>query len=219
MGTWVRATLALVTVVVASAAEDKRAAKGFWKVLVKPGAKWVLEPHTEEGFEKRRDKITIETYDVRRLGDADVARLRWTATEGKASSPYQTGADDLLTQVAVTDKGVYLLRADLDDAAVAAALAKAPSRSDPPKPYKGTKRNQGRYLRIAELGIVCMGWSDPEGACEERCQGEMCISPTDGIISLDGTYAPQDSYYLAKPYQADYGAGETVMHFRKRSKR
>lgn len=208
--------MALLAFASVSGAETKPA-KGFWKILVKPGAKWVLQPHAEVEASAPAAKITIETYDVRKIGDADVARLRWTQVEGKTSQPYNDGADDLLTQVAVTEKGIYLLRAEMDDAAVTAALQKSPSRSDPPKPYKGTKTNQGRYLRIAELGIVCMGWSHVEGdgECEERCEGEMCISATDGIISLDGTYVPQDSYYLSKRYVADY-SGAPQLHFRKR---
>lgn len=214
-------TVAIVCGLGVGAVADKAAApaKGFWKVLVQPSAKWVLEPHAEEGTPAPSQKIVIETYDVRRIGDADVARLRWSAVDGKDVEPYNDGADDLITQVAVTTKGLYLLRADMDDAAVTAALAKAPSRSDPPKAYKGTKRNHGRYLRIAELGIVCMGWSHVEGdgECEERCEGEVCIAPTDGIVSLDGTYVPQDSYYLSKAYQADY-TGSPTLHFRKRLK-
>jgi len=203
----------------AVAGADKAPARGFWRVLVQPGAKWVLQPHAEERMTVPSEKLTIETYDVRKIGDADVARLRWTAVDGKDSQPYDDGADDLITQVAVTEKGVYLLRAEMDDAAVTAALARAPSRSDPPKAYKGTKRNKGRYLRIAELGIVCMGWShiQGDGECEERCEGEVCIAPTDGIVSIDGTYAPQDSWYLSKQYQADY-AGSATLHFRKRGK-
>ncbi len=206
-------------VAVAGADKGPAPAKGFWKVLVQPGARWVLAPHAEERGNTPSEKITIETYDVRRVGDGDVARLRWTAVDGKDAQPYNDGADNLITQVAVTEKGLYLLRADMDDAAVTEALAKAPARSDPPKAYKGTKRNQGRYLRVAELGIVCMGWSHVEGdgECEERCEGEVCIAPTDGIVSLDGTYVPQDSYYLSAQYKADY-SGSPTLHFRKRLK-
>jgi hypothetical protein len=213
--------VAVLFCAVAGAGADKATApaKGFWKLLVQPGARWVLEPHAEEGMAAPSEKITIETYDVRRIGDADVARLRWTVVTGKDSQSYNDGADDLITQVAVTEKGLYLLRSEMDDAAVTAALTKAPSRSDPPKAYKGTKLNRGRYLRVAELGIVCMGWShvDGDGECEERCEGEICIAPTDGIVSLDGTYVPQDSYYLSKQYKADY-TGSPTLHFRKRLK-
>lgn len=220
---WISVGVSFVALAVTltSAVADKAGApaKGFWKILVQPGAKWVLEPHGEDGGNVPTSKITIETYDVRKVGNTDVARLRWTEVDGQDTRPYNDGADDLITQVAVSEKGLYLLRADTDDAGVAKALEKAPSRSDPPKPYKGTKRNKGRYLRIAELGIVCMGWSHVEGdgECEERCEGEICISATDGIVSADGTYVPQDSYYLAKRYQADY-AGSATLHFRKRNK-
>lgn len=77
-----------------------------------------------------------------------------------------------------------------------------------------------RCLRVAEPGIARMGWSHVEGdgECEERCEGEMCISPADGIISLDGTYVPQDSYYVSRRYQAD-SSGAATLHFRKRPKR
>jgi hypothetical protein len=203
----------------AGPAKPARPAKGFWKILVKPGARWVLAPHGEEGADVPTSKIAIETYDVRAIGDGTVARLRWTELDGEDTRPYDDGADDLITQVAVTDKGLYLLRADMDDHAVAEALKKPPSRSDPPKPYKGTKLNRGRYLRVAELGVVCMGWHHVEGdgACDERCEGEVCLSATDGIVSLDGTYVPQDSYYLSKQYQADY-QGSPTLHFRKRTK-
>ena len=217
MRVWLAAAILFVGLSIAGADKSAAPGHGFWKILVKPGAKWVLEPHGEAGANIPTSKIAIETYDVRKVGAGDVARLRWTEVDGKDTRPYNDGADDLITQVAVTDKGMYLLRADMDDAAVAKALEKPPSRSDPPKPYKGTKHNQGRYLRVAELGIVCMGWSHVEGdgECEERCEGEVCISAADGIVSMDGTYVPQDSYYLSKLYQADY-TGSPTLHFRKR---
>ncbi|HEY4059771.1 MAG TPA: hypothetical protein VGM39_24320 [Kofleriaceae bacterium] len=216
MRIWTKVGVVLVLLASVSVAENEKPAKGFWKILVAPKAKWVLEPHAEDRADAPTEKIVIETYDVRSVGDSDVARLRWTTEEGA----YTDGADDLPTQIAVTSKGMYLLRADMDDAAVTAALTKAPSRSDPPKPYKGTARNHGRYLRVAELGVVCMGWShvEADGECDERCEGEICISPTDGIVSLDGTYVPQDSWYLAKSYKADY-AGDTTLHFRKHTRR
>ncbi len=67
---------------VAHADAPKTPGKGFWKILVKPGAKWTLYDWFDElavkGGEKREiGTLTIETYDVRKIGDADVARLRW----------------------------------------------------------------------------------------------------------------------------------------------
>jgi hypothetical protein len=106
---------------------------------VTPKAKWVLHDF-EEGQD---DSVPVETYDVRKVGAADVARLRWRNGDEDISE-----GGGYPSQVAVTEAGLYLLQASQDDAAVAEALKKKPSRSDPPKPYKGTKLNGGRYLRI-----------------------------------------------------------------------
>jgi hypothetical protein len=119
--------------------------KSFWKILVTPNAKWTLT----DTVDKARSKILVETYDVRKVGAADVARLRWTHLINKKDHNDWGDSDSgRYTQVAVTDAGLYILSADMDDAKIADALKKKPSRSDPPKPYKGTKQNQGRYLHF-----------------------------------------------------------------------
>ncbi len=189
----------LLGVVVAVAAlpavaKDATAGKGFWKILVKPKAKWVLHDTVLD----KKATLTIETYDVRKIGTADVARLRWTAVsgDGTTKSDAALGGSMTPTQVAVTDKGVYLLTADLDDAGVTKALAGKPSRSDPPKAYKGTKTNKGRYLSVSG-DEVCMG-EEPlpdAGECEDMCEGEVCYSATDGVTSLQGTLAPEHSIW------------------------
>jgi len=97
---------------------EKPAGKGFWKVLVTPKAKWVLR----DTILDKTATVTVETYDVRKVGGADVARLRWTQAVGKDKYDIsdQRGA---FGQVAVTSAGLYLFTADMDDAKVAAALA------------------------------------------------------------------------------------------------
>ena len=166
-------------------AEPKKPGKGFWKVLVQKGSKWVLHETVGE-----KATLTIETYDVRKVGKADVARLRWTVDkhEFEPSAP--------LTQIAVTDAGAYLLWAAQDDAKVAEALKKPPSRSDPPKEYAGTKLNEGRYLKIRD-GLVCMGQGpEPDaGECPDTCDGWVCISPTDGIVEVAGNWSPGVSFF------------------------
>jgi hypothetical protein len=172
-------------------AGDAKAPKGFWKILVKPSAKWVLKNTTKNDG----STLTIETYDVRKIDGADVARLRWTHRWGKGKADQDaeaaSGGTQTPTQVAVTDKGVYLLNASMDDAAVSKALKGKPSRSDPPKSYKGTKVNKGRYLRV-DGDTVCMGEEPLEdaGDCADICEGEICISATQGVISLHGTLSP-----------------------------
>jgi hypothetical protein len=97
----------------------------------------------------------------------------------------------------VTPAGLYILSADMDDAKVAEALKKKPSRSDPPKAYKGSKQNNGRYLHIESDDLVCMGYEPLPGApeCDDTCFGEVCVSSKHGIVKLSGTWAPENSIY------------------------
>lgn len=184
----------------ASHAGGKKPGKGFYKILVKPNAKWELR---REGARKdSNDRIVVETYDVRKVGDADVARIRWThhVPDGKKED---IGATDSgkPTQVAVTPAGLFLLNAENDDAKVAERLKGKPSRSSPPKAYAGTTKNNGRYLSIDANGVVCMGFaptSDGEQECEDTCEGEVCLSETRGVVELSGTYAPSFEIYKAR---------------------
>lgn len=159
--------------------------KGFWKVLVTPKAHWVLRDSSNA-----KSTITVETYDVRKVGEADVARLRWTYHNEANATEDISGGEGKFSQVAVTAAGLYLLDKADDDAKIAKVIAGKPSRSDPPKPYDGTKLNHGRYLHIRD-DQVCMGTGPEPGAgdCPDTCDGAVCIT-TAGIASLYGTYAP-----------------------------
>jgi hypothetical protein len=104
-------------------ADKKKPAKGFWKILVRPGAKWVLNNRIDEQMGRQSgSSITVETYDVRKVGDADVARLRWSM--GDDTEALKATHAGPITQVAVTSAGLYLLWASMDDKAVAEALKK-----------------------------------------------------------------------------------------------
>jgi hypothetical protein len=179
------------------AVKAKTPGKDFWKVLVKPNAKWVLTTSDDKS-----NKVIVETYDVRKVGDADVARVRWT-------HQYKGGKDDIgstdsgkFTQVAVTAKGLYLLNKENDDAAVAKRLEGKPSRSSPPKEYKGTKTNGGRYLSINKEagGVVCMGEGpigDDAPDCEDVCDAFVCVDES-GITELSGLWAPNYDHFTSK---------------------
>jgi len=196
--------VAVVLVLIGVAAGDKPKAnksddkigKGFWKILVKPKAKWTLS----ETIGEKNGVITVETYDVRKVGTADVARIRWTLKSGSRTEDIG-GQDGRYTQVAVTDAGLYIMEAAMDDKAVAKVLAGKPSRSDPPKEYSGTIQNHGRYLMIAN-GLVCIGQGPrPDaGECPDTCDGTMCISPTDGVVKLMGNWAPGVSIFAQDGY-------------------
>ena len=174
-------------------AEEKKPGKDFWKILVAPKSKWVLhDPAAGNDPARKRATVTVETYDVRTIGKAQVARLRWTYKNDDGEVTFGGG---LLqpTQVAVTHQGLYLLDEAMDDTAVAKALAKRPSRSSPPKPYKGTKRNGGRYLKV--LGSdVCVGQARlaADGPCEDVCETQVCFSATKGVTEITGYDAPGD---------------------------
>ncbi len=169
--------------------------KEFWKILVKPNAKWVLKDSDEK---TGKESIIIETYDVRKVGDADVARIRWTyiAVDGTKQDIGATESGKP-TQVAVTAKGLFLLNKENDDAKVAERLKGKPSRSSPPKGYGGTKKNQGRYLAINDEGIVCMGEAPTEKdfQCEDVCDAWICISATAGITELAHRWAPGERQF------------------------
>lgn len=169
--------------------------KDFWKVLVTPKAKWVLRNANAEDAAQKRATVTVETFDVRTIGKAQVARLRWTHSDDSGATTFGGGAMQP-TQVAVTAAGLYLLDAEMDDAAVAAALAKKPSRSSPPKAYKGTKQNGGRYLAIRGPE-VCMGWARlaEDGPCEDLCESEVCFTAADGVTSISGFDAPDQGIW------------------------
>lgn len=169
-------------------AGPKKPGKDFWKILVTPNAKWVLHPGGEDAA-RNDSTIIVETYDVRTVAGAQVARLRW-AYKGSAPNDTLPPSQWRPTQVAVTRQGLYMLDAAMDDAAVTAALKKKPSRSSPPKPYKGTKANGGRYLRV-HGDEVCMGQANISGTCEDVCETEICISATAGVTSITGYDAPE----------------------------
>jgi hypothetical protein len=138
--------------------------------------------------------LTVETYDVRKIDNADVARLRWTVRTGNDKETEDIGNTDSgkYTQVAVTSAGLYLFDRSADDAKIAERLKGKPSRSDPPKAYDGTKQNNWRYLRIEDDNEVCMGtgeFAPADGFCEDTCFAEVCISRTKGVVELTGQWA------------------------------
>ena len=189
--------------------EAAPAGTSFWKIWTKPKVKWVLYDLTGAGNKGARQKIVVETADVRKIGDADVARIRWTHVWGKGKDGQDRMGDSdegLYTQVAVTSAGLYILSDDMDDARIVEALRRKPSRSEPPKEYKGSKANNGRYLRFDQLGgetVVCYGYEPGPNAppCDDTCFGELCFSPTHGVVEISGTWAPDMGDFAQKGYE------------------
>ncbi len=190
---WLGLVIALF--VSSSAYADKKSkppGKGFWKVLVQPNAKWTLRENSDPP-----STLVIETYDVRKVGAADAARLRWTLIKPDGTKEDVSSTNEgRYEQVAVTPAGLYIMWKKMDDAKVAAYLENKPSRSDPPKPYKGTLQNAGRFLSIEDNGQVCYGQEQVKGdGCDDNCNASICLSATAGIVSVFGVYAPGNSAF------------------------
>lgn len=177
---------------------------GFWRVLVQPNATWRLAEIS--GGDDEPTEIVVETVEVRRVGDAEVARLRWTHRfpGGEADAADQ----GLPGQVAVTPAGVWFLGGDLDDERVAAALAaNPPSQPDPPVEVKRQSRADGDYvtLRATREGerVVCVGEEPGPGSgdCDDICHAELCVAERGGVVSVEGLWAPGEAIFVQKGYE------------------
>lgn len=157
---------------------------------------------TAKEAEREKNKVVVETYDVRSVGPARVGRLRWTyVSPGEKSSLEQCGFG-CPRRVGVTAAGLYFLDEDASDAQILEAIKGPPDRSEPPRPYRATRRNEGRYLRF-DGQRVCMGEEPLPGAeeCEDTCVAEVCISGTAGVVQLSGTWAPSFGIFTQPGYE------------------
>jgi len=185
-----------------------------WSVLVQPRMRWVLHDTFPETAAR---VVVVETYDVHQVAGAQVARLRWTAKEterakarGKDKDGSDIGSQDgpCFTHLAVNPRGLYILRDEEGDTAIATQVQGKPSRSEPPRAYKGTQKNEGRYLSIyaqVDGPIICIG-NGPEpgaGECDDVCFAEMCFSPTKGVVQISGTAAPDYGVYEQKGFKRE----------------
>jgi len=181
-------------------------AKGTWSILVQPNKRWVLHGTFKEN---RAQVIVVETYDVHQVGGATVARLRWTVKQNvKAKDGDSIGSEGgpLFTRLAVNERGLYILRDDMDDAAIATVVQGKPSRSEPPRSYEGTKKNHGRYLHVYDQEdgpVVCMGEGPEPGAgdCDDTCFAEVCFVPTKGVVEISGTAAPENAIFAQPGFE------------------
>src|SRR5262249_3511652 len=108
------------------------------------------------------------------------------------------------TQLAVTAGGLYLLDADQNDASVAESLKKKPARSDPPKPYGASEKNQGRFLELLRTKrgpVACMGVGPVTEDAKASELGILCVSPEAGIVRLDSKWSPTGNVFINKAFE------------------
>ncbi|HVK66812.1 MAG TPA: hypothetical protein VM694_20145 [Polyangium sp.] len=142
--------------------------------------------------------------DVRKVGKADVARLKYTL--GRNSSAHEAPDDVLPKQVAITDQGVWFLPADADDAAITAALRKPPTHAAKPKTFEPTQENGYTFVREAKTSggpIVCTGHAIPpaQGTCGDKCNARVCFSASNGVVIVEGTVAPASGAYAQNGFR------------------
>jgi hypothetical protein len=174
---------------------------GFWAILVKPKARWVLKDAMDDDRSRKhkRAAITVETYDIRTVGAARVGRLRWTWAD---KTPYAQCGGVCLYRVAVTPAGLYFIDEDATDEKILEAIKHHPSRSNPPREYSATKRNEGRYLNI-HGDMVCMGDAplSDAGPCDDTCFSVLCIEKDRGVVQIAGTAAPDNGVFAQDGFE------------------
>jgi hypothetical protein len=163
---------------------------------VRAGARWTL---TDGGAAR----VEVRTFDVRRVGDADVARVSWTTVPADVDPSWSADEAGLPTQLAVSSRGVWFLRASQDDAAVARAIAGAPTWPALPE-ERGATADDIRFARFVERSTgrtLCVG--DDEVVRHPAVEGggdgwgDLCVAPGVGLVGLEGNRAPNlGSFYL-----------------------
>ncbi|MDI3288727.1 hypothetical protein [Polyangium sp. 15x6] len=174
-----------------------------WGPLVRRGACWTLLNHTK-GAPDYDDTLLVMPWNVRKVGKADVAQLKYTL--GRNSSAHESPDDVLPKQVAVTDQGVWFLPADADDAAITAALRKPPTHAAKPKTFEPTQENGYTFVREAKTSggpIVCAGHAIPpaQGNCGDKCNAMVCFSASNGVVIVEGTAAPASGVYAQNGFR------------------
>jgi len=164
--------------------------KGLWRSLVKPGGKWTLplvSKLMDYEMETAPEQITIQVVDVRKVGGADVVRLRWSSARGKRVGE-EVGENYIPHQIAVSEKGVFTFGEEDSDATILAALKKKPSFTEPPKLENAYDREDGRFVfaPAARPGSACFGWGATDSTCGANpCCSWLCLDAS-GIIGIGG---------------------------------
>jgi hypothetical protein len=136
--------------------------------------------------------ISVESYDVRTVGAAKVARLRWTLVQNGVGEPL---GGDLPTQLALGKKGVWAFSDRLGDKEIAKELKKKPTWTDPPA--IGTRKD-GTYVR-KDGEAICFGQGTAPGTakCNDVCHAEFCLAPERGVVAIGGLYTPNSAQFVA----------------------
>jgi hypothetical protein len=177
---------------------------GLWQPLVATATSWKLINYNIRDQPDEDNAVIVSNYDLRQVGAAAVARLRWKTSAGEDVG----SGEHLPQQVAVSGHEVWFLPLNADDDAVSQALTRKPTFWDPPVDVHPTRKNKWRWVQTSsgKHGLVtCIGHHQPRGGneCEDTCSGMVCFSATNGIVAVEGTSSPNFEYYALKGHQDD----------------
>ncbi len=178
------------------------AAPGLWRPLVAAPATWKLINYNIRTEPNQDDAVIVTNYDLRQVGPASVARLRWRQSDGEDAG----SGEHLPRQVAVAGNKVWFLPLDADDAAVERALTRKPTFGDPPANIRPTRKNRWRWVNTSEGkhgSVTCIGHYRQDDGCEDTCTGMVCFSATYGIVAVEGTSSPNFEHYALEGHQDD----------------
>lgn len=173
--------------------------ESFWKALVVPGACWTL-PNFNSNKPNTDDVIIVENYDARRVGDAEVAKLRFTRVS-PGNEVNVSDKEHLPGQIAVTKAGVWFFDRKLDDQTIGREMKKPPTHAERPRDLAPSKAGKWQFVRNARTAkgpIACIGHEQPRagGGCEDTCEGMVCFSSTAGVVLLEGTASPNFERFM-----------------------
>jgi hypothetical protein len=175
---------------------------GLWQPLVAAATTWKLINYNIRKEPNEDDAVIVTNYDLRRVGPAAVARLRWKTSAGEDVG----SGDHLPRQVAVSGNKVWFLPLNADDEAVSKALAGKPTFGDPPADVRPTRKNKWRWVHTnsgKHGSLTCIGHYQQDDGCEDTCTGMVCFSATYGVVAVEGTSSPNFEYYALKDHQDD----------------
>src|SRR5579859_5639584 len=171
---------------------------GVWTSLVAGKRTWRLINYNIRDDPNEDDAVIVENYDLRRVGRAAVARLRWTTSWGENVGD----REHLPQQVAVIDGRVWWLPLEASDDDVVRAIRKMPTFSERPSDVAPTRKSKWKWVLTtsgAQGTLICIGHMQPRGEeCEDTCSGMVCFSPKDGIVAIEGTASPNFEYYAMR---------------------
>lgn len=163
-----------------------------WRSLVQPNARWVLQSTSGTG------RLRIEVYDVRTVGAAAVARLRWLRAEpGKPEEEAGGGGPPWhsIQHVAITTRGLFILSPQTSLRELDRILARKP---DYPSILTTRERNQKDsvfFTKAKSATEGCVGYYSRTECATESCYATLCVDAERGITFASGAYSPDGGDY------------------------